>query len=82
MIENAKIGIFFTKANASLKKIKVKILNLNHSSYQNRLTCLYDVFNSGDEVDDRDESDERKPSEPSEKTNIYTFLSNFNNKFQ
>lgn len=38
---------------------------------KNTLTCLYDVFNSGDEVDDRDDNDDRKSSDPSTETNIY-----------
>lgn len=31
---------------------------------------MYDVFGSGDEVDDRDDNDDRKSSDPSTKTNI------------
>lgn len=36
-------------------------------NHRKRLTCLHDVFNSGDEVDDRDDSDDRKSSDPSAK---------------
>lgn len=56
----------------NIDKNQNDVYSLNNNIYWITLTCLYDVFNSGDEVDG--DNDDRKSSDPSTKTNKLYFI--------